>query len=885
MFLKFGNKIFKIFSGLLLITLAVSSSYTQSIFTNAQVVCDTTNGFSYDGTSCSKTTTSSKICNSSRNFPSTNYHSSTATLNGNNCEVQKIDTVVTQDTPKTYSYASGIEKVDLNGVTYLLSLAQNTLELQQINSNLSTFSTSSQVVNYRNVVGVTGNYLSNIKSFRVGSAQYFLLIRSAAGSGYLGEVYKWNGTNFLFTSSFNTNSYGYSVTHYNIGSETFMGVGPEIYKFNSTTETFNLQQTTSNSVTYSEGKFAKLGNDEFYIATGYGNGDYPTAYKYNTQTGNWNYVYTFPNPIVPAGTPGRVFAYDFGTSSTSNYPQGAYVTFSHDAYNGYTWNGTSFVSVSTNASPYSPFSSISPYQFDYRPSQLVSFKDYNYIIGTDYGSNICTSNFYSHNTTGQKCVKYPNGSSQSNLNDSPTDNEIIVSGDQIYVYSIYSYAGRAGIVASTRLKTESYPAVCSSAFVFNTSSNQCEKIEIQNSGVKYQLQSSDLSLSPICTPVAILRSETTTCKFQINSNVPTTYPFVLPQNGATTAKLETENTAKSSPCTVESGYIECANIPVSDLSSGEPKIVLEIYGEANPLITQIKIKIIEIPNLISYDLPSLVVGGGERITLTGSNFESGTIVTIGGELCTDLIFTSSTQISCVSPPRSVGEQEIVVKNPLTTVTSHLAINYVDGDMDVLPNEVENTVGNNGDGNNDGLKDYLQTNVLSSSTSLPSVTLATQVENCSRVDNYELLQGVANATEDINYKHVSDMIGIRVQCVEGGSVRITQYYYGLDMNKDYIYRKYGPLISGDASSIGWYTMPGTTITKENINGYMVVKAEMTIEDGGIGDDTGVDSVILDPGVLSTLATNSNSGNSLLNNSGGVDSSILPNTLQLIRTGGQ
>ncbi len=57
------------------------------------------------------------------------------------------------------------------------------------------------------------------------------------------------------------------------------------------------------------------------------------------------------------------------------------------------------------------------------------------------------------------------------------------------------------------------------------------------------------------------------------------------------------------------------------------------------------------------------VAGGATITVTGSQFMNGALVTIGGVACNSITFVSSTSLTCITPPGSNGAKSVVVTNP------------------------------------------------------------------------------------------------------------------------------------------------------------------------------------------------------------------------------
>jgi uncharacterized repeat protein (TIGR03803 family) len=57
------------------------------------------------------------------------------------------------------------------------------------------------------------------------------------------------------------------------------------------------------------------------------------------------------------------------------------------------------------------------------------------------------------------------------------------------------------------------------------------------------------------------------------------------------------------------------------------------------------------------------VSGGTRVTLTGTGFQPGATITIGGTAAGSVVFVSSTSLTATTPPRPVGPADVAVTNP------------------------------------------------------------------------------------------------------------------------------------------------------------------------------------------------------------------------------
>lgn len=69
------------------------------------------------------------------------------------------------------------------------------------------------------------------------------------------------------------------------------------------------------------------------------------------------------------------------------------------------------------------------------------------------------------------------------------------------------------------------------------------------------------------------------------------------------------------------------------------------------------------PAITSVAPSSGTTAGGDTITITGTDFDSGATVLVGGSLCSSVTVVSSTSITCVTPSTSAGTVSITVTNP------------------------------------------------------------------------------------------------------------------------------------------------------------------------------------------------------------------------------
>jgi IPT/TIG domain len=849
----------------------------RSISSSAAIICDTANGFSNNSGRCTKTETTPKLCNPNRNYPTNAFNSPTPELNNGTCTVQKKGTVITQDYATNSEYQYSIDTFNSAGTNYLVTNSSTSNKVYQLNPTLTTFNTTPvQTFTAPAVAGVTNSQYYKTDVYTINNEIYYSGVRSTFTSNtYRVDNYKWVNNQFVYANSFTTYSYGYSMDTTEINGVYYMGIGSLLYKFDTATQNWIYQIGQNDNGNGIDGTFGKFGNDYFYIATGYGSGQTPKAYKLDTTNNTWSLNFNFPLPVVSSGTPSRVFYGDY-TGRTSGfittginypYPQSQYVNFSADAQNAWTWNGTTFVST-PSARFYSPYAYFSLQA--YQPITHVPFKDYDFWIGAQTNSRICTITMNSHQTTGSDCARYPNGANQSNISDGPVDNAIITTNNQIYVYSVYAFSSKAGIVASTRLYDETYtPIICPSSYT-SSSSTECSRTITQSSEVFYEIEPNDLR-SATCTPDQLKRNQVSTCMFEVE--IDTSATIRLPEN--TTARFNSA-TGISNQCEYLNNIITCSGVPTNSGSFGIQSVYLSIPSFEDIEFEQ-EITILSDPTISSISPSELLPVANQRIVLTGTQFHNPTSITIGGVPCTDIQQISETEVNCVTSTLTPGQQNIELTNSDNQKATY-DITILDDDNDIVPKEEEVQAGNEGDGNNDGEQDYLQPTVAS----IPldeSTTITTDFqEGCAETEVVGSVE-TASLISDNEYSLSSNLIEYEINCPTNEVATLKQYWYGLDTTKEYVYRKFGPTTPGDETTEKWYTYEDAVITKETIDDEDVVVVSLNLQDGVFGDDTEVDNKIMDPGGLAILKPIE------LNNTSDNIQSLSNTKPKLLRTGGK
>ena len=89
------------------------------------------------------------------------------------------------------------------------------------------------------------------------------------------------------------------------------------------------------------------------------------------------------------------------------------------------------------------------------------------------------------------------------------------------------------------------------------------------------------------------------------------------------------------------------------------------------------------PRVVSINPASGPASGGTTVTISGSNFSSGAIVTIGGTPATNVALLNGSTITAVTGPRSAGAADVVVSVGGRTATLPAGFTYVAGQTPVI----------------------------------------------------------------------------------------------------------------------------------------------------------------------------------------------------------
>ncbi len=173
----------------------------------------------------------------------------------------------------------------------------------------------------------------------------------------------------------------------------------------------------------------------------------------------------------------------------------------------------------------------------------------------------------------------------------------------------------------------------------------------------------------------------------------------------------------------------------------------------------------------------------------------------------------------------------------------------DDDGDMIPNSEESSGPNGGDGNDDGELDATQGNVgTTTGTQGPLTIEACEDAACTLPCQ---LTGVRTLSESELPEESPDIdfpFGLLEFVAHCSPVFIKVYYHSSNgiTSPPFVYEKYGPNPPGVPPS-EFYELPGVTFGVEAVGSDpQVATASFMLVDGVLGDDTGVDGLIVDQG---------------------------------------
>jgi hypothetical protein len=177
-----------------------------------------------------------------------------------------------------------------------------------------------------------------------------------------------------------------------------------------------------------------------------------------------------------------------------------------------------------------------------------------------------------------------------------------------------------------------------------------------------------------------------------------------------------------------------------------------------------------------------------------------------------------------------------IENPVTDKPADLP-NIVPTDDKPIDAATELAI----DGNGDGILDNEQIYVITIPDAINGEYITLATNNCP----IQIISAhTGSELENKDYSFPQGIIYYELQCEK---VNIIIYFHSISSFKTKpIYQKYGPLVPGDLSTLSWYTLPNVNFGITTINDKQMATVKFTLVDGKLGDNTGVDGLIIDPG---------------------------------------
>ncbi|MCK5523939.1 MAG: BspA family leucine-rich repeat surface protein, partial [Thiomargarita sp.] len=256
---------------------------------------------------------------------------------------------------------------------------------------------------------------------------------------------------------------------------------------------------------------------------------------------------------------------------------------------------------------------------------------------------------------------------------------------------------------------------------------------------------------------------------------------------------------------------------------------------------------------------------------TGDCNRNGTVTMDSDKSCTatfiegyplNIVVTGKGKIKTATQECQEKSQEIMALNATTTLIAEPEVEWVldswSGDCDdqghvemtsektCIANFIPDpNIPNDGDGNGDGAQDVDQPHIISMPDSVSGEYITITIDES--VNLTEIYTDLAENQFDESIEFPQGVVYFEI---EGSETDVTIYYHGLETIYNPSFQKFGTTTPGDISTIGWYTMSNVTFGMVTIGGKNVVTAQYHLKDGELGDNTGVDGRIIDPGGITT-----------------------------------
>jgi hypothetical protein len=166
----------------------------------------------------------------------------------------------------------------------------------------------------------------------------------------------------------------------------------------------------------------------------------------------------------------------------------------------------------------------------------------------------------------------------------------------------------------------------------------------------------------------------------------------------------------------------------------------------------------------------------------------------------------------------------------------------DDDDDGAADTLEAAAPNGGDGNGDGTPDSAQDSVASLPDAGSSYVTIETSGACAELAHVDVNAESGAAAADPSFDYPYGVARFELPCA---SATVKLFFHGTS-SLAAPYRKYGPTTPGAPATAGWYTLGSAVFGSQVVGGDTVATVTLSLSDGALGDATGVDGTIVDPG---------------------------------------
>ncbi|MDM8564975.1 FG-GAP-like repeat-containing protein [Candidatus Halobeggiatoa sp. HSG11] len=243
-----------------------------------------------------------------------------------------------------------------------------------------------------------------------------------------------------------------------------------------------------------------------------------------------------------------------------------------------------------------------------------------------------------------------------------------------------------------------------------------------------------------------------------------------------------------------------------------------------------------IVNVADNEKPNVLLSS-DQITV----FEEGT----GGNYTLVLTVEPANPVTInltVSEHTQVSPQTIVFTPTNWNIEQTVTVTAVDDELveeDTHINTITHKVSSDDVGYNNLLVPDVTVNIVDELAQVDLGNIILECQDCT-IKNAALVDIASLPKSTESYSFPTDLIRFELEATETAHVDI--YYKNINSLDNFVYRKYGPTTPGNSSTIGWYNFSNATFTLVD----NMVKVSLTLTDGQLGDDTGVDGIIIDDG---------------------------------------